>query len=152
MWRKYHAYRGHSNAIIIANSRSGRFLRRILQVEYGYDNSKWIYTLNKHLAKPTGDEGCITSSIFPDKELETFIRTAAKITGKPAKNDVVAGANLIKRLRRHIYGLGADFDDYKTCTARYAGTLKQSTSIQLHCHIAVGDAEAWIINTFCSEW
>jgi predicted Zn-dependent peptidase len=58
----------------------------------------------------------ITDSIFPEKELETFIRNQQqKLQVSLQKNDIVARRKFNKAIYGDtIYGLGADFDDYKT--------------------------------------
>jgi zinc protease len=94
------------------------FYGGFLQVEYGYDNSEVVlYTLNKHLAKTLPVmKDIISDSIFPEKELETFIRNQQqKLQVSLQKNDVLARRQFNKALYGDtIYGLGADFDDYKT--------------------------------------
>src|ERR1700739_2117296 len=52
------------------------FYGAFLQVDYGYDHSQAVlYTLNKHLASTLPViKAVITDSIFPESELETFVR------------------------------------------------------------------------------
>src|SRR5271154_4233751 len=52
------------------------FYGAFLQVDYGYDHSQvTLYTLNKHLASTLPViMAVITDSIFPESELETFVR------------------------------------------------------------------------------
>jgi predicted Zn-dependent peptidase len=52
------------------------FYGAFLQVDYGYDHSQvTLYSLNKHLHHTLPViRDIITDSVFPEKELETFIR------------------------------------------------------------------------------
>src|SRR3569833_556006 len=94
------------------------FYGGFLQVDYGYDNSQVVlYSLNRHLAKTLPVmKDVITDSIFPENELETFIRNQQqKLQVSLQKNDIVARRKFNKALYGDtIYGLGANFDDYKT--------------------------------------
>jgi len=58
----------------------------------------------------------ITDSIFPENELETFVRNQQqKLQVSLQKNDVVARRTFNKAIYGNtIYGLGAEFSDYKT--------------------------------------
>jgi len=58
----------------------------------------------------------IANSVFPEKELETFIRNQQqKLQVSMQKNDFVARRIFNKALFGNtLYGLGADPDDYKT--------------------------------------
>ncbi|MFI5139371.1 MAG: M16 family metallopeptidase [Sphingobacteriales bacterium] len=94
------------------------FYGAFLQVDYGYDNSQvTLYTLNKHLQHtlPVVYD-IINNSVFPEKELETFIRNQQqKLQVSMQKNDFVARRIFNKALFGDtLYGLGADPDDYKT--------------------------------------
>ena len=94
------------------------FYGAFLQVDYGYDNSQVVlYTLTKHLAKtlPVLKE-LITDSVFPENELETFVRNQQqKLQVSLQKNDVVARRTFNKAIYGDTsYGLGANFEDYKT--------------------------------------
>jgi predicted Zn-dependent peptidase len=76
-----------------------------------------LYTLNKHLAKTLPVmKDIISDSVFPENELDTFIRNQQqKLQVSLQKNDVVARRKFNKAIYGDtIYGLGADFDDYKT--------------------------------------
>lgn len=94
------------------------FYGGFLQVDYGYDNSQVIlYTLNRHLSKTLPViQDIIMDSIFPEKELETFIRNQQqKLQVSLQKNDIIARRKFNKAIYGDtIYGLGAEFDDYKT--------------------------------------
>ncbi|MBS1527460.1 MAG: insulinase family protein [Bacteroidetes bacterium] len=94
------------------------FYGGFLQVDYGYDHSQAVlFTLNKHLEKTLPVmKDIITDSIFPGRELETFIRNQQqKLQVSLKKNDVVARRTFNKAIYGNtLYGLGAEFDDYKT--------------------------------------
>ncbi|MEO6850406.1 MAG: pitrilysin family protein, partial [Mucilaginibacter sp.] len=94
------------------------FYGAFLQVEYGYDQSNvTLFTLNKHLQSTLPViKDIITDSIFPEKELETFIRNQQqKLQVSLQKNDVLARRAFNKAVYGDtIYGFGATADDYKT--------------------------------------
>jgi predicted Zn-dependent peptidase len=94
------------------------FYGAFLQVDYGYDHSQAVlYTLNRHLSETLPVmKALISDSVFPEKELETFIRNQQqKLQVSLQKNDVLARRKFNKALYGDTsYGLGADFDDYKT--------------------------------------
>jgi len=94
------------------------FYGAFLQVDYGYDHSQVVlYTLNKHLASTLPViEDLLSDSIFPESELVTFIRNQQqKLQVSLQKNDMVARRKFNKAIYGNtIYGLGAEFDDYKT--------------------------------------
>jgi len=125
------------------------FYGAFLQVEYGYDHSEvTLYSLNKHLPSTLPViMDILTNSIFPEKELETFIRNQQqKLQVSLQKNDVLARRNFNKALYGDtIYGYAAVADDYKTlhrddmlvhyqqmyqpsnCTIVIAGKIEQET-------------------------
>ncbi len=132
------------------------FYGAFLQVDYGYDHSQVVlYTLTKHLSKtlPVLKE-LIADSVFPEKEIETFVRNQQqKLQVSLQKNDVVARRTFNKAIYGEtIYGLGANFEDYKTlqrqdmiehfrqmyqpanCTIIAAGKVDQSTLDQIVLH------------------
>lgn len=94
------------------------FYGAFLQVDYGYDHSQVVlYTLNRHLASTLPVmKDIITDSTIPEKELETFIRNQQqKLQVSLQKNDIVARRAYNKAVFGNtIYGLGAEFEDYKT--------------------------------------
>jgi len=94
------------------------FYGAFLQVDYGYDNSVvTLYSLNKHLQHTLPVlKDILTDSIFPEKELETYIRNQQqKLQVSMQKNDYVARRNFNKALYGDTaYGLGADADTFKT--------------------------------------
>jgi zinc protease len=94
------------------------FYGAFLQVDYGYDQSQvTLFSLNKHLPHTLPViKDIITNSIFPQGELETFIRNQQqKLQVSLQKNDYVARRVFNKALYGNtLYGLGADAEDYKT--------------------------------------
>jgi zinc protease len=94
------------------------FYGAFLQVDYGYDQSQvTLYSLNKHLQHTLPViKDLITDSIFPQNELETFIRNQQqKLQVSMQKNDFVARRIFNQALYGDtLYGLGADIDIYKT--------------------------------------
>jgi zinc protease len=125
------------------------FYGAFLQAEYGYDNSEvTLYSLNKHLHNTLPViKDILTNSIFPEKELETFVRNQQqKLQVSLEKNDVVARRNFNKAIYGDsIYGYAGVADDYKTlqrddllahyqqmyqpsnCTIIIAGKIEQET-------------------------
>ena len=93
------------------------FYGAFLQAEYGYDNSEvTLFSLNKHLGSTLPIvKDIFTNSIFPEKELETYVRNQQqKLQISLQKNDVVARRNFNKAIFGDtIYGFGALADDYK---------------------------------------
>jgi zinc protease len=94
------------------------FYGAFLQVDYGYDHSQVVlYTLNKHLAATLPViKDIITDSMFPAKELKTFIRNQQqKLQVSLQKNDILARRAFNKAMYGDtLYGLSANFEDYKT--------------------------------------
>ncbi len=94
------------------------FYGAFLQVDYGYDQSQvTLYSLNKHLQHTLPViRDIITNSVFPENELETYIRNQQqKLQVQLQKNDYVARRIFNKALYGNtLYGLGADADTYKT--------------------------------------
>ena len=94
------------------------FYGAFLQVDYGYDNSVvTLYSLNKHLQHTLPVlKDILTDSIFPEKELETYIRNQQqKLQVSMQKNDFLARRAFNKALYGDTaYGLGADADTFKT--------------------------------------
>ncbi len=94
------------------------FYGAFLQVDYGYDQSQvTLYSLNKHLQHTLPViRDIITNSVFPENELETYIRNQQqKLQVQLQKNDYVARRIFNKALYGNtLYGLGPDADTYKT--------------------------------------
>jgi zinc protease len=93
------------------------FYGAFLQAEYGYDNSEvTLFSLNKHLANTLPIiKDILTNSVFPEKELETYVRNQQqKLQVTLQKNDVVARRNFNKAIYGDtIYGFAATADDFK---------------------------------------
>jgi zinc protease len=125
------------------------FYGAFLSVDYGYDQSQvTLHSLVKHLplVLPIVKD-ILTDSIFPEKELETFIRNQKqKLQVNLQKNDVVARRTFNKAIYGNtIYGLTVNLEDYKTlhrddmlahfkqmyqpsnCTLIIAGKIEQET-------------------------
>lgn len=94
------------------------FYGAFLSVDYGFEQSLvTLYSLTKHLDKTLPVvKDILTNSIFPQKELETFIRNQQqKLQVSLQKNDVVARRTFNKALYGDtIYGLTAEVDTYNT--------------------------------------
>jgi len=87
-----------------------------LQVDYGFDHSQvTLYCLNKHLkhALPVIKD-ILTQSIFPEKELNTFIRNQQqKLQVSLQKNDFLARRVFNKALfGGTMYGISPEIEDY----------------------------------------
>ena len=94
------------------------FYGAFLQVDYGFDQSQvTLYSLNKHLHKTLPViKDILTNSIFPERELETFVRNQQqKLQVNLEKNDFIARRLFNKALYGNtLYGLVVDTDLYKT--------------------------------------
>ncbi|GAB2978021.1 pitrilysin family protein [Mucilaginibacter puniceus] len=94
------------------------FYGAFFQVDYSFDHSQvTLYSLNKHLKDTLPVvKAILTDSIFPEKELETFVRNQQqKLQVSLKKNDVVARRTFNKALYGDtIYGLNTELDTYKT--------------------------------------
>jgi len=87
-----------------------------LQVDYGFDHSQvTLYCLNKHLKHTLPViKDILTQSIFPEKELNTFIRNQQqKLQVSLQKNDFLARRAFNKALfGGTMYGISPDIEDY----------------------------------------
>jgi zinc protease len=94
------------------------FYGAFLQIDYGYDHSSVsLYTLNKHLANALPViKDILTDSIFPERELETFVRNQRqKLQVSLQKNDFIARRAFNNALYGDtLYGLSAGAADYDT--------------------------------------
>jgi zinc protease len=94
------------------------FYGAFLSVDYGFEQSLvTLYSLTKHLDKTLPVvKDILTNSIFPQKELDTFIRNQQqKLQVSLQKNDVVARRTFNKAVYGDtIYGLTAELDTYNT--------------------------------------
>jgi zinc protease len=125
------------------------FYGAFLQVDYSYDHSQvTLYSLNKHLhhTLPVVRD-LLTDSVFPEKELETYIRNQQqKLQVSLQKNDIVARRLFNRALYGdNLYGISAEADDFKSlrredllahfrqmyqpgnCTIVIAGKIEQET-------------------------
>lgn len=87
-----------------------------LQVDYGFDQSQVsLYCLNKHLLSTLPVvKDVLTNSVFPQKELDTFIRNQQqKLQVSLQKNDFVARRAFNKAMFGNtMYGISPDAIDY----------------------------------------
>jgi predicted Zn-dependent peptidase len=94
------------------------FYGAFLQVDYGYDNSNvTLFSLTKHLGSTLPViKSILTDSIFPERELETFVRNQRqKLQVSLQKNDFLARRAFNKALYGETsYGLAASAGDYDT--------------------------------------
>jgi zinc protease len=94
------------------------FYGAFLSVDYGFEQSLvTLYSLTKHLDKTLPVvKDILTDSIFPQKELETFIRNQQqKLQVNLQKNDVVARRVFNKAVYGDtIYGLTPELDTYNS--------------------------------------
>jgi zinc protease len=94
------------------------FYGAFLQVDYSYDLSQvTLFTLTKHLqATLPVVKDILTDSIFPEKELETFVRNQQqKLQVSLQKNDFVARRVFNRALYGEtIYGLAAEPEDFRS--------------------------------------
>ncbi len=94
------------------------FYGAFLQVDYGFDHSQvTLYSLNKHLKSTLPViKDILTDSVFPEKELETFIRNQQqKLQVSLQKNDILARRAFNKALYGNtIYGLNTEEETYNT--------------------------------------
>jgi zinc protease len=94
------------------------FYGAFLQVDYSYDYSQvTLFTLTKHLqATLPVVKDILTDSIFPEKELATYVRNQQqKLQVSLQKNDFVARREFNKALfGETIYGLAAQPEDFQS--------------------------------------
>ena len=137
------------------------FYGAFLQVDYGYDNSQvTLFSLNKHLKHTLPViKDIITNSIFPEKELETYIRNQQqKLQVSLQKNDFVARRVFNNALYGNtLYGLGADADTFKTLRREdMLAHFKQMYQPSNCTIIIAGKIEPNILelitNTFDKDW
>ncbi len=129
------------------------FYGAFFSTEYGFDHSQvTLHSLNKHLKEvlPIVKE-VLTDSIFPDKELETYIRNQQqKLQVSLKKNDVVARRTFNKAVYGDtLYGVTASPETYNdlrrddllshfkhmyqpaNCTLIVSGKIDEATLVQL---------------------
>jgi zinc protease len=137
------------------------FYGAFLQVDYGFDHSQvTLYSLNKHLPHTLPViKDILTDSIFPGRELDTFIRNQQqKLEVNLQKNDIIARRTFNKALHGNtIYGYSAELEDYKNLHREdmlvHFKQMYQPSNCAL---IVAGKIEEQTINlltkTFGSEW
>lgn len=136
------------------------FYGAFIQVEHGFDNSQvTLFTLNKHLKHTLPViKDVITNSIFPQKELETYIRNhQQKLQVGLQKNDVVARRTFSKAVYGNTpYGTVAELETYEklsrddmqahfermyqpaNCTIIIAGKIEKDTLELIAEHFGAG--------------
>ena len=136
------------------------FYGAFLQVEYGNDYSHiTLYTLNKHLtATLPVIKDVLTNSVFPEKELQTFIRNQQqKLSVSLKKNDVLARRQFNKALYPDtIYGLAPEAEDFIALKHEDLATQFQQQYQPANCTIIVAgkveqESIALISDVF-SDW
>ena len=137
------------------------FYGAFLQVDYGYDQSQvTLYTLNKHLHSTLPVMlDIITNSVFPENELETFVRNQQqKLQVSLQKNDHLARRAFNKAMYGDtIYGLAADADTYKSLNRTDMQAHFKQMYQPANCTIVIaGKIEPEILelvtSTFDKEW
>ena len=137
------------------------FYGAFLQVDYGYDYSQvTLFSLNKHLKYTLPViKDIISNSIFPEKELGTYIRNQQqKLQVSLQKNDFVARRIFNKALYGDtLYGLGADAETYSTLQredmlAHFKQMYQPSNCTILIAGKVEPNTFELITNTFDKDW
>ncbi|RYU92593.1 insulinase family protein [Mucilaginibacter terrigena] len=137
------------------------FYGAFLQVDYSYDHSQvTLFTLTKHLqATLPVVKQILTDSIFPEKELETFVRNQQqKLQVSLQKNDFVARRAFNKALYGEtIYGLAAQPEDFQSLKREDLLVNFKQMYQPRNCNIIIaGKADPEILKavtaTFEGEW
>ncbi len=137
------------------------FYGAFLSVDYGFEQSLvTLYSLTKHLDKTLPVvKDILTNSIFPQKELETFVRNQQqKLQVSLQKNDVVARRTFNKALYGDtIYGLTAEVETYNTLQREDLLVHYQQMYQPANCTIIIaGKVEQKALDllaaTFESDW
>lgn len=137
------------------------FYGAFLQVDYGYDHSQVVlYTLNRHLAKTLPVvKAVISDSVFPEQEIGTFVRNQQqKLQVSLQKNDILARRAFNKAIYGEtIYGLAANFEDYKSLQRADMLTHFKQMYQPSNCTILIAgkvdDEALQLVNTaFGAEW
>ncbi|HTI58182.1 pitrilysin family protein [Mucilaginibacter sp.] len=137
------------------------FYGAFLQVDYGYDHSQVVlYTLNRHLAKTLPVvKAVISDSVFPEQEIGTFVRNQQqKLQVSLQKNDILARRAFNKAIYGNtIYGLAANFEDYKSLQRddmlAHFKQMYQPSNCTILIAGKVDDEALRLVNTaFGAEW
>jgi len=112
-----------------------------LQADYNYDNSTVaLYSLNKHLASTLPIvKSIITDSIFPQEELDTFIRNHKQsLSVNLEKNDFVGRRVFYNALfGNSLYGYSIQATDYDQITRDQLLEYFKTAYTFSNCHIMV---------------
>jgi zinc protease len=137
------------------------FYGAFLQVDYGYDHSQvTLYTLTKHLqATLPVIKDIITDSVFPAKELETYVRNQQqKLQVSLQKNDFVARRVFNNAVFGDtIYGMAAEPEDFRSLNREDLRAHFNQMYQPANCTIVIaGKADAVVMaqltNTFEGAW
>jgi len=137
------------------------FYGAFLQVDYGFDNSLvTLYSLNKHLPHTLPViKDILTNSVFPQKEIDTFIRNQRqKLQVSLQKNDVVARRLFSKALYGNtLYGLNAESDTFNTLRredmlAHFAQMYQPGNCTMIIAGKIDADTLKLVTDVFDTEW
>ncbi|TFF37311.1 M16 family metallopeptidase [Mucilaginibacter psychrotolerans] len=137
------------------------FYGAFLQVDYSYDHSQvTLYTLTKYLGSTLPViKDIITNSVFPQKELDTFVRNQQqKLQVSLQKNDFVARRIFNKALNGDtIYGLAAQPEDFQSLTQEDLQAHFKEMYQPANCTMVVAgkvskEAMALLTDTFETGW
>ncbi|MFD2872254.1 M16 family metallopeptidase [Mucilaginibacter ximonensis] len=137
------------------------FYGAFLSVDYGFEQSQvTLYSLTKHLGKTLPVvKDILINSIFPQKELDTYIRNQQqKLQVNLKKNDIVARRTFNKALYGDtIYGLNAEVETYNTVKREDLLTHYQQMYQPSNCTLVIaGKVDSSSIdllkNIFGTEW
>ncbi len=117
------------------------FYGAFLQTEYSYDHSSVIlYSLNKHLASTLPIvRAIISDSIFPQVELDTFIRNQVqKLSVSLEKNDFLSRKIFNNILFNNtLYGYDTRAEDYETLSRTDLGEYFKSAYQPSNCTVVI---------------
>lgn len=117
------------------------FYGAFLQTEYSYDHSSVIlYSLNKHLASTLPIvRAIISDSIFPQVELDTFIRNQIqKLSVSLEKNDFLSRKIFNNILFNNtLYGYDTRAEDYETLSRTDLGEYFKSAYQPSNCTVVI---------------
>jgi zinc protease len=137
------------------------FYGAFLSVDYGFEQSLvTLYSLTKHLDKTLPVvKDILTNSIFPEKELATFIRNQQqKLQVSLKKNDVVARRTFNKALYGDtIYGVTAEVDTYNTLKrddllAHYTEMYQPANCTIIIAGKVTGQSLSLLTDIFGNDW
>jgi len=137
------------------------FYGAFLSADYGFEQSQvTLYSLTKHLDKTLPVvKDILTNSIFPQKELDTYIRNQQqKLQVNLKKNDVVARRTFNKAIYGNtIYGLNAELETYNSLNREDLLTHYKEMYQPLNCTLLIAGkvepgAVALLADMFGKSW